>query len=73
MIKAKLNTGDVIIGLSHENLDRLKAGEPIRFSLTDLGISNNDMFIIAGKDEDTLYSENLIDLIKVGHSKIHTT
>ena len=36
MIKAKSSKGDLIIGLSDENISRLKKGEPIKFRLNDV-------------------------------------
>jgi hypothetical protein len=36
MIKAKSNNNDLILGLSEENIIKLKNGEPIKFSLTQI-------------------------------------
>lgn len=62
MIKARGETGDgkplVLIGLSDENLRRLRTGgdeglgQPIRFNLRELGLEPTTVVIIAGKTED---------------------
>jgi hypothetical protein len=57
MIKAKAITGEgrrvAIFGLSHENLARLVADEPIRFDATEFGFPG-DVVILAGKTEDDI-------------------
>lgn len=58
MIKARKNN-TIILGLSEENIKRLKKDQPIKFSLKDLklkGIDPDDVtvFIFAGKDEQTM-------------------
>jgi len=54
MVKFKGETKDgrpvYGLGLSHENLARLKKGQPIKCSLEDMG-GVGDIFIFAGKDE----------------------
>jgi len=60
MIKAIAKTTDhdlIVIGLSHENLKRLKAGKPIHFDLKELGIKGYQMFIFAGKTEESMKKE----------------
>lgn len=37
MLKAKLSNGDLVLGLSDENIKRLKAGRPIRFDARPMG------------------------------------
>lgn len=56
MIKAKQGNR-IILGLSDENLRRLKNNEPIRFNLNELGIGDWDVLIFNGKDEQTMKSE----------------
>lgn len=55
MIKAK--TKDTIyLGLSDENLRRLKNNEPILFNLKELGLMDMDVLIFNGTTEDVMYS-----------------
>ena len=57
MIKAKLSspTGDtLLIGLSHENLARLVADEPIVLDAADVGLPSQQILIMAGKTEDEM-------------------
>lgn len=52
MIKAKTNQGDLILGLSNENIRRLKNGEPIKFSMSEIFPDiEADCIIFNGKDE----------------------
>lgn len=44
----------VVLGLSHANLEALKADRPIRFSGADLGLPDVEFFIFAGNDERSL-------------------
>ena len=59
MIKARSNKL-IILGLSDENLIRLKKGEPIKFKFSDLEIpkgvelSELDFYIFNGKDEQAM-------------------
>lgn len=54
MIKVrKGNT--LILGLSETNIDRLQKNQPIRFKLSELVPGSDDtVFIIAGKTEDSM-------------------
>ncbi len=58
MIKflSTLNNGDRLIGLilSHKNLDLLREGKPIHFSLGDLKIPGYQVLITAGKTEQSV-------------------
>lgn len=54
MIKAKTSKG-IILGLSDENLERLKAGQPIVFNLSELGLPDNEVMIFNGKTEQDMY------------------
>ncbi len=44
----------LILGLSHENLDRLKADQPIKFNLKELNMGDVEVMIFAAKDESTM-------------------
>jgi hypothetical protein len=60
VIKARLSGSDhdiLLIGLSHENLARLVADEPINFNASELGFSALDILIMAGKDEDEISAQ----------------
>lgn len=70
MIKAKLNSGALVFGLSKENLIRLEAGEPIVFNLKDLGIEDRRVMITFGETEDKIY-ESMIDFIDLDKTKIN--
>jgi len=53
MIKAKMGT-TLILGLSDENLRRLKNDEPIKFNMKEVGFGDIDVFIFNGKDEQSM-------------------
>lgn len=51
----KLKRGDTIfLGLSDENMKRLKEGKPIRFNLKDLGLQDTTVYIFNGTDEQSM-------------------
>jgi hypothetical protein len=52
----------VVLGLSHENLRRLKAGNPIRFDGEDVGLADAEVLIFSGLDERTMARE-VADLV----------
>lgn len=53
MIKAA--TGETaIIGLSHENLKRLKQGKGIKFNMKDMGFEDREVFIVSGETEESI-------------------
>lgn len=54
MIKA-LKGNMIVLGLSAENIKRLKQNQPIKFNLQDLGLPDFDVFIFTAKDEQTMY------------------
>lgn len=66
MIKA-LQGNKIILGLSDENLRRLKNNEPIRFNLNELGIGDYDVIIFNGKTEQSM-KESMKD--KITHRTI---
>ena len=53
MIKAKKGNM-LILGLSDENIERLKRDEPIKFNMSAVGFPDIDVFIFSGKDEQTM-------------------
>jgi len=55
MIKAKKGNM-LVIGLSDENLKKLKADQPIKFNMKEVGFDQDvDVFIFNGKDEQTMF------------------
>jgi hypothetical protein len=54
MIKARKDN-TIILGLSDENIKRLKEGQPIKFNLKEHGFSDIEVFIFNGKDEESMY------------------
>jgi hypothetical protein len=58
MIKAVGRRADgvplLLIGLSHENIARLVADEPISFDAADLGLPPMMIIVAAGRTEDEL-------------------
>ena len=45
-----------ILGLSHANLDRMRAGQPVKVDLTELGYSG-DVVIFTGETEESMAEE----------------
>lgn len=54
MIKATTESGSVILGLTAENLKRLKANQPIAFCLSEIGLEPRKVMICYGKDEQAI-------------------
>jgi hypothetical protein len=54
MVKAKKGNA-LIIGLSDENIRRLKNDQPIKFNMADVGFPAIEVFIFSAKDEQTMY------------------
>jgi hypothetical protein len=57
MIKAVLLVGSkkiVLLGLTGENMARLMNKEPIVINLKELGLPDQDLAIVGGKDEDAI-------------------
>lgn len=55
--KAESNDGKTTIigiGLSDENIRRLKAGQPMLFTLEEMGYENTEMLILHGETEDKI-------------------
>lgn len=53
MMKAKADKM-IILGLSDENIKRLKQNQPIKFNLKEFGMQDMDVLIFNGKDEFTM-------------------
>lgn len=51
MIKAKLSNGDLVFGLSEENVRRLKEGQPVKINLKDMGLEDRNILIVYGETE----------------------
>lgn len=62
MVKAVIG-GKVILGLSDENVKRLKDDQPIMFNLKELGLSDTDVIIMNGKTEESI-KETLLKATK---------
>lgn len=54
MIKAKTTDGDLIFGLSAENIKRLQKGMPIKINLKDLGLEDRTIVILYGESEQSI-------------------
>lgn len=72
MIKAKLNNGDLVFGISEDNVKRLKEGHPISINLKDMGLEDRKIMIAYGETEEKLY-EAMLPYIDLNKTKIHTT
>ena len=70
MIKAKLNNGDLVFGLSEENVRILREGHPISINLKDMGLEERKILITYGKTEDDIYKE-MMEFIDINKTKIH--
>jgi len=60
MIKAIMKNKDsdniLLLGISEENVNRLKEGKPIHIKGDELGI-DNDVLIVYGETEEDLYKD----------------
>lgn len=70
MIKAKMNSGDLVFGLSEENLTRLKKKQPILINLKEMGLESRNVIITYGETEDEIYKE-MLEYIDLDNTKIH--
>ena len=57
MIKAKTNKGDIILGLSAENIKRLIDNQPILLNLKDIGLEDRKVVIIYGPTEESIAAD----------------
>ena len=57
----------IILGLSDENLERLKGDEPIYFNLKELGLTDTNVYIFNGKDEQAMFNmkDNIAKHVKI--------
>jgi len=62
MIKAKTSDGKIILGLSEENIIRLKQGKPIAINLKEMGVGDIPLFIMYGKTEADIVVQLGIDM-----------
>ena len=51
MIKARSTKGDLILGLSEENVKRLKDGQPIKFNMKEILGIDAECVIMYGETE----------------------
>lgn len=56
MIKALLDNGAIVVGLSKLNCEKLLAGKPITFNLKECGGADQELIICGGKDEFAIMS-----------------
>ena len=56
MIKATLSDGTILLGLSDMNIERLKAGEPMLFSLSNFGVDKS-VLLMHGKTEQDIIDQ----------------
>lgn len=75
MIKATMQSKEgkniLLLGLSEENVKRLKENKPIHINGSEIGLSN-DVIIMYGETEEHLYKE-LEPMIKPHHRATPTT
>lgn len=71
MIKAKMNNGDILFGLSRRNLELLQQKKPIVVKLKDMGFDDERKVVICfGETEDAIF-EDLIDFVDLDRTKIN--
>jgi hypothetical protein len=69
MIKARKGK-TIILGLSDENIDRLKKGQPILFNMKkDLELEDYDVLIFNGRTEESMY-ESMLNEIDLNKTKL---
>lgn len=72
MLKAVAHGDDhelIVLGLSDENIKRLKNNQPITFDLDQLGIKGIRIFIFAGETEESM-AEDMKEFIGPKTKKI---
>lgn len=57
LLKGEGQEDILILGLSDENVRRLKKGNPIGFNLSEVGLSPTKVFIIQGETEQSMKEE----------------
>jgi hypothetical protein len=70
MIKAKMNDGTIVFGLSRQNVQLLKEGKPIRINLKEMGLEEREILIVYGNSEDDIFKE-MLPFIDLNKTKIH--
>lgn len=70
MVKAKMNNGDLVFGLSEENLKRLKEKQPILINLKEMGLESRNVIITYGETEEAIYKD-MLEYIDLDKTKIH--
>ncbi len=70
MIKAHLNNGDLLFGLSKMNIKKLQEGMPIIIEGKDMGIDDIKIIIMYGETEEDIYEE-LMPLIEIDKTQIN--
>lgn len=54
MLKARLSNGDLVLGITDENVRRLKEGKPIRVNHAEVGDTQGDIYILHGETDGVL-------------------
>lgn len=63
MLKAKTNHGDLIFGITEDNVRLLKEGKPIKINLGEMGLEEKTIIIFYSETENGLrdYVKEFID------------
>ena len=70
MIKAKMNNGDLVFGLTSENIYKLRDKQPIVINLKDMGLEDKKIIITFGETEEIIYND-MLEFIDLNKTKIH--
>lgn len=70
MVKAKLNNGDLVFGISEANVEKLKQGHPIVVNLKDMGLEDRKIIITYGETEDKIF-EDMLPYIDLDKTKVN--
>lgn len=57
MIKARLTNGNVILGITNQNIKMLKQGKPMKIDMKELHLGDKTIYIMYGKDEKAITDE----------------
>lgn len=71
MIKAVTKKGDLLFGITAENVKKLKEGKPIRINLKDMGLEERLIFIVYGETEEAITLEFLNADVITTETKFH--
>lgn len=69
MLKAKF-AKTAILGISKENVKRLKDGQPILLNLSDIGLPDQEIMIMYGETEKSI-AKQLNDEFSIAQRKKH--